>query len=91
MVYIIERYKGWIIGIGICIGAFLIALPNLPWIRPLVEEDGVVIVLNDDGSCTIETKRENIVIVWDCKGKQVGDQVRVSFREGTTLGDIINP
>ncbi|MEM2856591.1 MAG: hypothetical protein QW416_05775 [Candidatus Nitrosocaldaceae archaeon] len=86
---IIRRKKGWILGITICIGGFLIALPNLPWIRPEIIEDGEIVKIYDDGSCVVETKTKFILNVWNCKEYNLGDEVQIKYRKDTSLADII--
>ena len=86
---IIQRRKGLIIAIGIGVGALLLFLPSLPWVRPEVTSNAEVIKLNDNGSCEVISELDVIHGVSNCQGYNVGDKVVIKYREGTYVADIV--
>ncbi len=86
---IIQRRKGLIIAIGIGVGAFLLFLPSLPWVRPEITSNAEVIKINDD-SCEVISELDVIHGVSNCQGYKVGDKVVIKYREGTYVADIVS-
>ena len=61
-----------------------------PWIRPEVTESGFVIKVNEENSCEVQSDSKMILVIWDCKGYTLKDNVTVKYRMGTSLGEIIS-
>ncbi len=85
-------YSKWLLPlfVGAFIALALFAMvPNLPWVKNIVNESASVVSINGN-SCVVETSSHRLINVHNCMNHKVGDGVTVSYRETTSLGELIS-
>jgi len=83
-------YSRWLfpLFIGAVITLALVAMvPNLPWVKSVVDESGRVVSVNGN-SCVVETYSHRLINVNECMNHEIGDSVTVTYRETTSLGEL---
>ncbi len=67
--------------------ALVVMVPNLPWVKSVVNENGKVVSVNGN-SCVVETDSHRLINVNECMDHEIGDSVAVTYRETTSLGEL---
>lgn len=82
-----KRWLFWgFVGAFIVIALFII-VPNMPWIKPEIIENGKVL-RSEQGRCDVQTESDWVLVVESCGSKNVGDTVKVRYRSESKIGDL---